>query len=241
MERFLTHDRGVERLQDTLAFMLDLVEKRKRDAIADQLILVQHPSVFTVGRGNQRTKKAQNPVQEQVFTSAPAVDPIPLTRGGGLTFHDKGQVVGYPIVKLSPDHGFGIDRYLRTLEQSLISVLQSFDENLNLTTDERGTGIWIEGKKVVSIGIAISGWVTYHGFAINLNADLAQFHKINPCGMNPEVIGNLSDYTSVTITVENLKEKLKNTFRHFFEEMAHGKESLGAKNQTLAATSGSFA
>jgi len=272
MERFLTHDRGVEVLEDTLAFMLDLVEKRKKDSIDDQLILVQHPSVFTVGRGNQRVKPKvpeskmpglpegatvpgfhlAPPGGDLVMNPAGGLDglscsgstfdkPLLLTRGGGITFHDQGQVVGYPIVKLSPDDGFGIDRYLRTLERYLIAVLQSFDSTLNFTTDPRGTGIWLQGKKVASIGIAISGWVTYHGFAINLNADLTQFHKINPCGMNPEVIANVSDFTRATITVEKLKEKLKDTFRHFFEETAHGKESFGTKNQDLASTSGRIA
>lgn len=237
MQSFSTHDRGVETLQDTLVFMLDLVEKRKCDATNDQLILVQHPSIFTVGRGNQRIQgKAAAAVKP-----SPTLQPLPLTRGGGITYHDPGQVVGYPIVKLKPNDGFGIDAYLRTLERYLIAVLQSFDSSLHFTTDPRGTGIWLEGKKVASIGIAISGWVTYHGFAINLHADLAQFHKINPCGMDPLVIANVSDFTRVTITVEKLKEKLKDTFRHFFEETTHGKESFGTKNQDPASASGRIA
>jgi lipoyl(octanoyl) transferase len=153
------------RLQDAL------VAARLSDEIADTLLLLEHPHVFTLGRGaNER------------FIIAPlaGVPRFRVSRGGQVTYHGPGQLVGYPIIKLdgaSRDVGC----YLRNLEQALIDALA----RLGVAAERRPglTGVWAGGRKLASIGVGIRRWVTLHGFAINVATDLRYFNAIVPCGI----------------------------------------------------------
>ncbi len=140
----------------------------------DVLLLLEHPPVVTLGRNSQAAHLLQ-PAGIEVFE---------VERGGDVTFHGPGQLVGYPILDLSA-YRKDLHWYLRTLEQALIEALGQLD-----IAGERNpgfTGVWTRGKKIASIGIHVKQWVTWHGFALNVSTDLADFERIVPCGI-PGVI-----------------------------------------------------
>ena len=154
-----------------------IAEARRLDLVSDALILCEHDPVVTCGR---RTKPSE------IEGTACPVEWI--DRGGGATFHGPGQIVGYPILKLA---GIGtVGTYLRALESILIDVLDGFG-----LAAKRGdqTGVWVGGKKLVSIGIAVRRGVTRHGFALNVNTDLAVFRRIRPCGLDPQLISSMAE------------------------------------------------
>ena len=170
-----------------------LVEKRAAGLIEDTVLFLEHEPVVTRGRGLQWT----GVVRER---SVPLAAPLPPSiafaeseRGGDLTYHGPGQLVMYPIVKLDGS-GFGpnhdIAAFLRKLELVFVAWLKGL--GLESESRENATGVWADGKKVASIGIAIRKWVVWHGLAINVVNDLAPFHLISPCGFSPDVMGTLA-------------------------------------------------
>ncbi|HEY3354195.1 MAG TPA: lipoyl(octanoyl) transferase LipB [Polyangia bacterium] len=174
--------RGLVPYEEALALMRDLVAQRARDACPDTLVLLEHPHVFTVGR---RAEAARNVL-------APGDVPVvAVERGGDVTYHGPGQLVGYPILKLAEGER-DLARVLRGLEEALIRALA---EVPGLAAERRPgfTGVWHGGRKLGSIGVAVRDWVTYHGFALNVTTDLSYFRRINPCGLSPEVMGTVAE------------------------------------------------
>jgi lipoyl(octanoyl) transferase len=177
---------------------LSLVESRAADEIEDTVLFLEHEPVITRGRGLQFTG-APRPRH----MPAPAFLPEGMAfaeseRGGDLTYHGPGQLVVYPIFKLD-GKGFGpnhdVAGFLRKFEQIFIDELAA--RGLEAEARENATGVWVSGRKIASIGIAVRKWVTYHGIAINIVNDLKPFHLISPCGFAPEVMTRLADLTSV--------------------------------------------
>ncbi|MFQ5505900.1 MAG: lipoyl(octanoyl) transferase LipB [Planctomycetota bacterium] len=158
--------------------MLELVEERARDETPDTLLLVEHPPVYTRGRAE---------AAEDVLD--PAIEIIDVERGGRITFHGPGQLVAYPIVRLW-GKGRDLHRFLRLLEDVLIDCLAAF--GLEGSRDPLGTGVFVSGKKIASIGIAIRRWVTFHGIALNVSTDLRAFERIRPCGFDADLMTNLA-------------------------------------------------
>lgn len=157
------------------ALQLDLVEEIARGA-EPALILVEHEPIVTVGRGTRR---------EAVHTRLPVVE---VERGGGVTAHGPGQVVGYPIVAL-PDHD--LRGHLRRIERALTAALARF--GIAATTHEGATGVWTAGgRKLGSIGIAARRWVAFHGFALNVTTDLTIFEGLDPCGFDAGVMTSMA-------------------------------------------------
>ena len=136
----------------------------------DLLLLLEHPPVVTLGRNSQ---------ESHVLRPA-GVDVIEVERGGDVTFHGPGQLVGYPIIDLS---GYKQDLhwYLRTLEQALINALAAL--HIPAERNPGYTGVWTRGRKIASIGVHVKKWVTWHGFALNVTTDLTEFQRIVPCGI----------------------------------------------------------
>ncbi len=148
-----------------------LLAARMRDAIDDTLLLLEHPHTYTLGRG-----------ADERFIINPASD-IPIhrvSRGGQVTYHGPGQLVGYPIFKLEGAER-DVGRYLRKLEQLLINALARY--GIAAGRREKLTGVWVGNEKIASIGVGIRRWVTQHGFAINVATDLSYFDRIVPCGI----------------------------------------------------------
>jgi len=148
-----------------------LVRARQSDAIGDILLILEHPHVFTLGRGAQ---------ESFLLEPIPGVPIHRVSRGGEVTYHGPGQLVGYPIIKLE-GAARDIGKYLRALERVLINALGA----AGLAAEQRDgfTGVWVGTRKIASIGVGIRRWVTFHGFALNVAPDLAYFNAMVPCGI----------------------------------------------------------
>ncbi len=171
----------------------ELVAQRQADAIADTLVLVEHPDVITLGR---RQSSQANVV------AAGDIPIFEIERGGDVTYHGPGQLVGYPIFKLD-DAERDLHAYLRNLEEALIGVCA--DVGLGARRNPGWTGVWIGERKLASIGIAVRRWVTMHGFALNVSTDLTRFTAINPCGLDAAVMTSLAREAARAITLDEIK------------------------------------
>ena len=171
----------------------ELVAQRQRDEIADTLVLVEHPDVITLGRRQSSQSNVVAPGDIPVFE---------IERGGDVTYHGPGQLVGYPIFKLDGDER-DLHAYLRNLEAALIGVCQ--DVGVAGRRNTGWTGVWIGERKVASIGIAVRRWVTMHGFALNVATDLSRFTAINPCGLDAAVMTSLSREAGRDVTLDEVK------------------------------------
>ena len=162
--------------------MVEIRDERIAGSRPDTLIICEHEPVYTIGR----TRGADQNVVD------PGDVPIErVARGGDVTFHGPGQIVGYPIFQLPP-HRQDLHGYLRGLEEMMIRTLAEY--RLNGERDDRNTGVWVHGKKIMAIGIAAKRWVTWHGFALNHTTDLEYFRRINPCGMSSQLVTRLADH-----------------------------------------------
>lgn len=162
-----------------------LVRQRKAGEICDRLLLLEHPPVYTIGRKGS-TEHLLGTAEEIAAIGATVVH---VDRGGDITYHGPGQLVGYPILQLAGERR-DAHRYLRDLEDVLIRVLEDF--GLPAGRREGATGVWIEDRKIASIGVRLSSWVTNHGFALNVSPDLSHFGLIVPCGLHGISITSMS-------------------------------------------------
>lgn len=158
----------------------ELVEKRKQGLIPDQLLIVEHPHVITLGRNG----RAEHLLAGEDVLRRAGVRFCHTDRGGDITYHGPGQIVGYPILDLR-DWRRDVTAYVRAIEQVLIGTLAEF--GIEAGRIEGLTGVWVEGRKVAAIGVHISRWVTSHGFALNWTTDLSYFQYIVPCGLSRPV------------------------------------------------------
>jgi len=157
-----------------------LAERRKRGEICDQLLFVEHPHVITLGRNGH----IENLLAGEEHLRGAGIEFHHTNRGGDITYHGPGQIVGYPILDLR-EWKRDVVAYVRTLEQVIIDTLQQF--GISGGRSEGNTGVWVDGKKIAAIGIHISRWVTSHGFALNVATDLSYFQYIVPCGLTKPV------------------------------------------------------
>jgi lipoyl(octanoyl) transferase len=158
---------------DALKLQEKLVaEKRADSSLADELLLLEHEPVYTIGRTpDQSSLRGESHLPHPLF---------PINRGGQATYHGPGQLIGYPIIDLRK-YGQDLHRYLRWLEQLLIEALA--EDGIAATTRQGLTGVWVENRKIASIGVGVRHWITMHGFALNVCGDLAPFDHIVPCGI----------------------------------------------------------
>jgi lipoyl(octanoyl) transferase len=188
------------------AWQKTLVADRKLNAsLADVLLLLEHPPVYTLGQGANPEFLKFNPSQSELQV-------IRIERGGEVTYHCPGQLVGYPILNLSFYHK-DLHWYLRQLEEVLIRVLARYD-----LAGERIpglTGVWIDGCKVAAIGIKVSRWITMHGFALNVDPDLSGFTQIVPCGIADKPIGSLAQFVP-GITLAAVRQQVAIAFGEVF-------------------------
>jgi lipoyl(octanoyl) transferase len=165
---------------EALAIQKDFETKRKAGVIPDQLLIVEHPHVITMGRnGHLENLLASDDVLSRAGISFHHTD-----RGGDVTYHGPGQIVGYPIFDLR-EWKRDVVAYVRVVEQVIIDTLEQFGIEAGRVTG--ATGVWVDGKKVAAIGVHLSRWVTSHGFALNHTTDLSYFQYIVPCGLTKPV------------------------------------------------------
>lgn len=176
----------------------------------DVLLFVEHPHVYTLGKSGDRAHLLKG------LTELRDIDAefIHNDRGGDITYHGPGQIVGYPILNL--DRYFtDIHKYLRLLEEVIIRVCSHY--GLQAGRIEGLTGVWVEGEKICAMGIRCSRWVTMHGFALNVNTDLTYFNHIVPCGIDGKKVTSLSELTGKVINEDNVKALILQYFVDIFE------------------------
>ena len=187
-------DLGTREFGEVWALQKELVAQRQRDEIPDTLILVEHPHVITLGRGTHK---------ENVLT--PGDTPLfEIERGGDVTYHGPGQLVGYPIFLLRQEER-DLHVYLRNLEEALIRAVGRF--GIPGERKEGWTGVWTTGggRKLASIGVAVKRWVTLHGFALNVSTDLGRFAAINPCGLEATIMGSMEGVLERPVSLDEVK------------------------------------
>lgn len=208
-----------------------------KDGAIEALFLVEHPATYTLGRKGQRMTASDIVATDSMGTgddsSAPEL--VEVERGGEATFHNPGQLVAYPILKLE-----GAERdvhlYLRKLEQVLIAVLARY--GLKCEARKDATGVWLvgENKKIASIGIAVTGWVTYHGIALNVRNDLSGFARIQPCGYSASVMTSIEERLGGSCpSIEGVKTDFIGCF-----ESAFGRAAVWVKTTKDVAEQGAL-
>jgi lipoyl(octanoyl) transferase len=182
-----------------------LVEARKRGAIGDTLLLLEHPNVITLGRAAKRANVLLSGQQ----LSAGGYELHETGRGGDVTFHGPGQLVGYPIVDLKPDRQ-DVRRYVHDLEETMIRACA--DHGVVARRLAGLNGAWVGERKVGAVGVRISQWVTMHGFALNVNTELASFSAIVPCGIADRGVTSLAQELGRPLALADVEERV---VRHF--------------------------
>jgi len=182
-----------------LALQEELAAKKREDAsLEDQLLLLEHEPVYTIGR---------TPDRSSLLGSTHLPHPVfSINRGGQATYHGPGQLMGYPIIDLR-QCGQDLHKYLRWLEQLLIDLLARYD--IAAQRRESLTGVWIENRKIASIGVGVRHWITMHGFALNVCGDLSPFDHIVPCGINNVAITSMEKETKRAFTVTEVERTLE--------------------------------
>ncbi|MGA2664403.1 MAG: lipoyl(octanoyl) transferase LipB [Nitrososphaerales archaeon] len=193
-------DLGVRPYPEVWQLQRDLVEARSKGDAPDTLILVEHDHVITLGR--KTSPENFKPLDVPVFQ---------VERGGDATYHGPGQLVGYPIVKMDvPD----VRRFVRSLEEVLILTAATF--GIEAGRRENHTGVWVGEKKLASIGVAVTNWVTYHGFALNVSTDLGYFRLIRPCGLDPETMTSMERLAGTPFEMASVKRETARRFSEVF-------------------------
>lgn len=196
---------GLLAYKDAYQLQKRLLEARAKDLINDTLLLLEHPPVFTIGKNS----RANNILVSEKVLKDKAIPIYHVDRGGDITYHGPGQLVGYPILNLG-NYGRDVHRYLRNLEEVLVKLLLQY--GLPASSRAGYTGVWVADYKVASIGIGIKHWVTFHGFALNVNLDPTPFSMIQACGISGLKVATL---TQLLGTVVDIKLLIKNLCHHF--------------------------
>ena len=189
-------------------FQKELLGKRIESSIPDSLILVEHDHVITLGRSSH--------LENVMIRDLPIFE---IERGGDVTYHGPGQLVAYPIVSLQ-EKNLGVRQFVELLEGSIIDVITELGIKNAEGKLGQATGVWIDNKrKIASIGVAVSHWVTYHGLALNVNTDLSFFQKIRPCGFDSTIMTSLSKELQVErIDINKVKLGLADSFSRRLNE-----------------------
>ena len=210
---------GLVRYADAVELQRTLVAERQRGVIADQLLLLEHPPVITRGV----RAGADNVLASPAVLRRRGVEVHDAPRGGDVTYHGPGQLVGYPIVLLKPDR-CDVHRYVRDLEEVLIRVAAGF--GVRATRIPGLTGVWVGNDKLAAIGVRLSRWVTSHGFALNVTTDLDDFALIRPCGLADRGVTSLARLVGSRIPDVAVADCVARRFAEVFDrEIVAGAES----------------
>ncbi len=186
-----------------------LFDKRMRGDIPDVLFLTEHPPVYTFGKSG----KTQHLLISEQQAQRKGIDLFWIDRGGDITFHGPGQLVGYPIFDL---HGFYLDvgRFLRDVEEALIVALAAF--GIEAGRIPGLTGVWVGEEKIAAIGVKLSRWITKHGFALNVNTDLSYFGHIVPCGIPDKPVTSMQKVLGHEVNMETVIARVVQAFEQVF-------------------------
>lgn len=203
-------------LQKSIQKALIAQKRSRRDNLPvpnplnDQFLFVEHPHVYTLGKSGKSSHLLKG-IKELADIDAEFIE---SDRGGDITYHGPGQVVGYPILDLD-FHFTDIHKYLRYLEEVIIRTCSDF--GIKAGRQEGLTGVWVDDEKICAMGIRCSRWVTMHGFALNVNTDLTYFNHIVPCGISNKSVTSLSELIGIKVDMNLVKKTIQNNFRDVFD------------------------
>jgi lipoyl(octanoyl) transferase len=217
-------DWGLRDYRESLSAMRALVRARREGTVGDTLVLVEHPPVVTVGVEG-----------DDGGASASGLPVVTVERGGHATYHGPGQQVGYPIVDLGP-RGRDVRRFVHDVEELVVRTVGAFGVEGGHVSGRRG--VWVDGRrKIASIGIAVDHWVTFHGFALNVDLDLAAFDRFRPCGFDGSVMTSLARETGRPVTLAEVRPALVAAWQDLFGPPAHAPSPVPAAASTGGASS----
>jgi lipoate-protein ligase B len=195
---------------EVLALQRRRASARMRGEVEDCLLLVEHPPVITLGRGAKR----RHLLADEDLLRARGIAVWEVERGGDITFHGPGQLVGYPILDLTR-HGKDLHRYMRSLEEVLIRTLQPYGIHGERSVGQ--TGVWVHGAKIASIGVHVTQWVSRHGLALNVSPDLGAFDLIVPCGLSGIRMTSMAALLKRQVPVQTVAESVAEQFALVFD------------------------
>lgn len=195
--------------QEALDLQFKLLEKRQKGEIDDTILIVEHPPVITLGRNAKR----ENVLFSDQYLKEHNVDIVEINRGGDVTYHGPGQIVGYPIVNIK-EQKLGIKDFVYKLEEMIINLLKD-NYDIEAKRDDINNGVWVDGEKITAVGLAVKRWVTMHGFALNVSTDLSFFKLIVPCGIESREVTNIKKLIGENLNIENV---IKYVIDYFISE-----------------------
>jgi lipoyl(octanoyl) transferase len=207
--QILVSNLGRTRYAEAWDLQQRVFDLRHQGLIDDVLLLTEHEHVYTLGKGGD----ANHLLASDTELSKDGTEVFRIDRGGDITYHGPGQIVGYPILDLnrySPD----IHKYLRLLEEVQINLLDAF--GIKGEREEGMTGVWVCGEKIAAIGVKVSKWITMHGFALNVNTNLQKFERIIPCGIFHKGVTSMQQILGREVPIEEVERKLAESFSRVF-------------------------
>ncbi|EQB62946.1 MAG: lipoyltransferase [candidate division Zixibacteria bacterium RBG-1] len=222
-------DLGLKDYKETLQLQHQLVEQKHRENLPEILLLVEHNPVITLGRSSH----PENILLDKAQLEQLKIQLHYIERGGDVTYHGPGQLVAYPIFDLN-NYKQETHLFLRQLEEVIIKTVESY--NLKAERIKGLTGVWVDGKKVASIGVAAKKWITFHGLALNVNTDLKYFSYIHPCGMLDKKVTSIAELLKRKVDFREVKDKLVDKFAEIFDLKMIKNKNLTSKREVLNLT-----
>jgi lipoyl(octanoyl) transferase len=207
---------GLIGFDEALALQRELVEERRADRVPDLLLLLEHPPVITLGVRSEIARANVVATDERLADLGIAVHET--GRGGDVTYHGPGQIVGYPILDLRPDR-CDVHKYVRDLEEVMIRVCADYGVTAGRISGL--SGAWLGAEKIGAVGIRISRWITSHGFAFNVSTNLDHFKLIVPCGISDRGVTSLEKATGRSIPLPEVEAALVRRFAEVFDRVAN--------------------
>ena len=220
-------DLGLISFQEGLRYQEKALQATLHRRQPETVYLLEHPHVFTMGRAGE----SENVLGREDHTGK-SIELVQTNRGGDVTYHGPGQLVGYPHLDLR-ERGRDVHRFLRDLEKSLIQTVAHF--GVAAFVKPGLTGVWTCTGKLASIGISVSRWITKHGFALNVNTDLSYFELIHPCGILNCPVTSLSDLLGGPVDLDEVKRVFQCSFEEVFEVTAANLDRAGCRGARLCA------
>ena len=221
--RCVVYQLGLIEYSDAYYLQTKLLQERLDGRITDTLLLLEHLPTITVGKSG----KLENILASQAQLVKEGVSLVFVDRGGDVTYHGPGQLVGYPIIDLR-ERGRDAHQYLHDLEEVLIRTLNDF--SIKSGRDRNHAGVWVRGEEIAAIGLSLRKWITMHGFALNINTHLAPFSFIKPCGFSNRKATSMSRLLGQEIPMEAVAEKLLAHFAEVFDASIKLRTDIWTRN-----------
>lgn len=202
-------DLGFMNYKEAWDLQRETFELRVKNKIPDVIYLLEHPNTYTLGK----TADHNNLVGSEEYLSSNKISVYDIDRGGDITYHGPGQIVGYPIINLTKWKQ-DTHKYLRALEETIIQTCAEYE--IVGGREPEYTGVWVEDRKIAAIGIKVSRWITMHGFAFNVNTDLSFFSGIIPCGISDKDVTSIQREIKSEVPVDEVKSKIVRNFAGIF-------------------------